>query len=87
MERDKCYVNPFVGEGRYARYLRNWLEVVPSRQMLLLNFDEWTTDAEGTMRRVFAFLQLKPYTRHHHRRPTPLMCTSSAPPHSAHPPP
>ena len=39
-ERDKCYVNPFVGEGRYARYLRNYLEVVPAPQLLLLNFDE-----------------------------------------------
>ena len=61
MERDRCYVNPFVGEGRYARYLKHWLEVVPASQMLLLNFDEWTEDPEGMMRRVFAFLQLKPY--------------------------
>ena len=34
MERDKCYVNPFVGEGRYARYLRLWFEVVPPSQLL-----------------------------------------------------
>ena len=33
MERDGCYVNPFVGEGRYARYLRVWLGVVPKRQV------------------------------------------------------
>jgi hypothetical protein len=33
MERDGCYVNPFVGEGRYARYLRNWLDIVPKRQV------------------------------------------------------
>ena len=32
MERDRCYVNPFVGEGRYARYLQNWLSVVPTDQ-------------------------------------------------------
>ena len=25
-EVDGCYVNPFVGEGNYARYLRNWLK-------------------------------------------------------------
>ena len=61
MDRDRCYVNPFVGEGRYGRYLRNYFEVVPLRQLLLLNFDEWTSDAEGTMRRVFAYLQLAPY--------------------------
>jgi len=61
MERDRCYINPFVGEGRYARYLQNWLSIVPASQMLLLNFDEWTSDAEVTMRRVFAFLQLQPF--------------------------
>ena len=32
MEKSSCYVNPFVGEGRYARYLRLWLSVVPKRQ-------------------------------------------------------
>ena len=58
---DRCYVNPFVGEGRYARYLKNYLATVPSRQLLLLNFDEWTNDAEGTMRIVFNFLQLAPF--------------------------
>ena len=58
---DRCYVNPFVGEGRYARYLKNYLATVPSRQLLLLNFDEWTNDAEGTMRVVFSFLQLQPF--------------------------
>ena len=58
---DRCYVNPFVAEGRYARYLKNYLATIPRRQLLLLNFDEWTTDAEGTMRVVFNFLQLKPF--------------------------
>tara|TARA_B100000787_G_scaffold113790_1_gene84766 strand:- start:473 stop:748 length:276 start_codon:yes stop_codon:yes gene_type:complete len=48
-EQDGCYVNPFVGEGLYARYLRNWLSIVPKRQMMLLNFDEWTRDAQPTM--------------------------------------
>ena len=31
-KRDGCYVNPFVGEGLYARYLRTWLGVVPKQQ-------------------------------------------------------
>ena len=61
MSKDKCYVNPFVGEGRYARYLRLWLETVPSSQLMLLNFDEWTADAEATMRSVFAFLKLSAF--------------------------
>ena len=62
MERDGCYVNPFVGEGRYARYLRNWLDIVPKRQILLVNFDEWTEDAATTMRAVADFLNLAPFT-------------------------
>ena len=62
MERDGCYVNPFVGEGRYARYLRNWLDIVPKRQILLVNFDEWTDDAATTMRAVADFLNLAPFT-------------------------
>lgn len=62
MKRDRCYVNPFAGEGRYARYLRNYLEVVPPSQLLVLNFDEWTNQAEVSMRRVFSFLQLAPFT-------------------------
>ena len=74
MERDGCYVNPFVGEGRYARYLRNWLDIVPKRQILLhchhpthllhhpLCFDEWTDDAATTMRAVADFLNLAPFT-------------------------
>ena len=41
--KDRCYVNPFVGEGRYAKYLRLWLETTPSAQLMLLNFDEWTS--------------------------------------------
>ena len=49
---DRCYVNPFVAEGRYARYLKNYLATIPRRQLLFLNFDEWTTDAEGTMGRL-----------------------------------
>ena len=61
MERDHCYVNPFVGEGRYAKYLRLWLRVVPKKQLLLLNFDTWTLDAEATMRLVFDFLGLAPF--------------------------
>lgn len=49
-------VNPFVGEGRYARYLRVWLSVVPKRQVLLLNFDEWTGRAAETMQAWHASL-------------------------------
>jgi hypothetical protein len=58
MEKERCYVNPFVGAGRYARYLSNWVEAVPREQLLLLNFDAWTVDAEASMRRVFSFLSL-----------------------------
>ena len=50
-----------MGEGRYARYLRVWLEVVPKRQVLLLNFDEWTGRAAETMRAVSDFLLLAPF--------------------------
>ena len=46
-EKARCYVNPFVGEGRYAKYLRMWLEVVPSSQLMILNFDEWTAGKEA----------------------------------------
>jgi len=63
-ERDHCYVNPFVGAGRYARYLKTYLEVVPADQMLLLDFDEWAADPAATssaMRRVAAFLRLAPF--------------------------
>ena len=57
---DRCYVNPFVGEGRYARYLRNWFNAVPTSQVLLLNFDEWTANAEAMLASVVAFLGLAP---------------------------
>ena len=60
-EHGGCYVNPFVGEGLYARYLRNWLSIVPKRQMMLLNFDEWTRDAQPTMQAVASFLYLSPH--------------------------
>jgi len=65
MERDKCYVNPFVGEGRYARYLRLWLMLVPKRQIMLLNFDEWTDNAMPTMEAVSRFLSLPPFSLSH----------------------
>ena len=32
-KRDGCYVNPFVGEGLYARYLRAWLDALPKQQV------------------------------------------------------
>jgi len=60
-----CYVNPFVGEGRYATYLRNWLSIVPKRQILLLNFDDWTADATDAMETVSRFLQLPPFRPRH----------------------
>ncbi|EOD25240.1 hypothetical protein EMIHUDRAFT_450486 [Emiliania huxleyi CCMP1516] len=65
MEEAGCYVNPFVGEGRYVRYLKLWLGMVPRRQLLLLNFDAWTASAEAAqeaMGRVAAFLQLAPFS-------------------------
>ena len=36
--QDHCYVNPFVGEGRYARYLKNWCAAgfEPTRQLSLV---------------------------------------------------
>lgn len=34
---------------RYARYLRVWLGVVAKRQIMLINFDEWTENASSTM--------------------------------------
>uniref|UniRef100_A0A7S3RFK0 Uncharacterized protein n=1 Tax=Strombidinopsis acuminata TaxID=141414 RepID=A0A7S3RFK0_9SPIT len=61
MDEAGCYVNPFVGEGRYARYLRLWLGMVPKRQMMILNFDVWTASdaaAKATMAEVAGFLQL-----------------------------
>ena len=58
---DGCYINPFVGEGLYARYLREWLRVVPKRQIMILNFDEWTQDAQTTMQAVADFLNLAPH--------------------------
>jgi len=61
MEHAHCYVNPFVGEGRYARYLRVWLGVVPKRQVLLLNFDMWTSRAAEAMQAVSEFLLLAPF--------------------------
>jgi len=61
MDKDGCYVNPFVGEGRYARHLRLWLTLVPKRQVMLLNFDEWTNNAMPTMEAVSRFLSLPPF--------------------------
>jgi len=61
MERDRCYVNPFVGEGRFSKYLKQWLEVYPPSQILLLNFDEWTAEPAIAMERVRAFLDLSPF--------------------------
>ena len=61
-ERDRCYINPFVGEGRYARYLRNFLEAVPPAQILVLNFDEWTARPAEAMAVVGRFLQLAPFS-------------------------
>ena len=45
-----------------ARYLREWLRVVPKRQIMLLNFDEWTRDAQATMQAIAGFLYLAPHT-------------------------
>jgi len=61
-EHDRCYVNPFVGEGRYARYLRLWLSVYPPSQILILNFDQWTAAPGASMERVRTFLELAPFT-------------------------
>mmetsp|Transcript_12136 Transcript_12136/g.20490 ORF Transcript_12136/g.20490 Transcript_12136/m.20490 type:complete len:191 (-) Transcript_12136:117-689(-) len=61
MEKRGCYVNPFVGEGRYARYLRTWLSIVPKRQIFLLNFDEWVHASMEAMEAISQFLQLPPF--------------------------
>merc|ERR1711865_966460 len=61
MEHNHCYVNPFVGEGNYARYLRTWLQYVPKRQILLINFDDLSANAAGTMEKVANFLKLAPF--------------------------
>jgi len=55
MEEAGCYVNPFVGEGRYAQYLRRWLGIVPKRQMLILNFDEWTASDEKAQVHMYIY--------------------------------
>ena len=61
MERDGCYVNPFVGEGGTRATCATGSTSAEAPD-IVINFDEWTDDAATTMRAVADFLNLAPFT-------------------------
>lgn len=57
-------INPvrYVLCGMYARALERWLEYFPREQCLFLISEEFFADPTETMRTVFQFLELRPYS-------------------------
>ena len=51
----------YLDRGRYAHYLRAWLDRFPKNQLLILDSADLFRDAEGVVNRAFAFLEVPPH--------------------------
>ena len=50
-------------EGFYVEHLREWLEVFPREQILILRTEDYATDRAPVMDKVFSFLNLPPFNK------------------------
>merc|ERR1712167_295862 len=57
-----CYVNPFVMQGAYSKYLQPWLRAFPPERLLVLSHAALEEDAQGTMATVTKFLGLEDFS-------------------------
>jgi hypothetical protein len=53
----------YLDAGRYARHLRNYLDVFPREQLLILFFDDARRDPLGTLQETYRFLGVDPTFR------------------------
>ena len=51
----------YIRNGLYAQYLKNWFEVFPAEQILVLDYHELDTDPDGFVEKVFGFLGLQDF--------------------------
>lgn len=52
----------YIENGLYAKHLKNWLEVFPREQILILNYHDLENHPEKFVQRVFEFLNLQDYS-------------------------
>ena len=51
----------YIRNGLYAQHLKNWFEVFPKEQILVLDYHELDTDPDGFVEKVFGFLGLQDF--------------------------
>ncbi|MCE2509310.1 MAG: sulfotransferase domain-containing protein [Nitrosopumilaceae archaeon] len=56
-------INSYLAKGHYADQLDNWFGHYPREQFLIMSAEEMKNDINGTMEKVFGFLDL-PFVRH-----------------------
>uniref|UniRef100_A0A0B6ZS08 Sulfotransferase domain-containing protein n=1 Tax=Arion vulgaris TaxID=1028688 RepID=A0A0B6ZS08_9EUPU len=47
-------------ESAYSVYVRDWLKVFPRQQILFIRFEDYVTNLDDTLKKVFSFLELAP---------------------------
>jgi Sulfotransferase domain len=51
----------YIQNGLYAQHLKNWFNVFPREQILVLNYHDLETNPDGFVKEVFEFLNLQDY--------------------------
>ena len=54
--------NSYIQLGKYARQVKNWLDVFPKEQILILNYHDLEANPRSFVEKIFAFLNLEEYT-------------------------
>jgi Sulfotransferase domain. len=49
----------YLQRGRYSKQLDRWFEYFPKEQMLILDFTQLVKDPNGTLHKVYSFLEIK----------------------------
>lgn len=57
--RDLDYlVYSYLGRSIYINQIENWLRFFPREQLLIIDYQEFSTDTRGVLERIFTFLEL-----------------------------
>ncbi len=54
--------NSYIQLSRYAHQIKNWLDIFPKEQVLILNYHDSEVNPNDFLTRVFSFLDLEDYT-------------------------
>ena len=64
-QRPYTKTSSYIQLGKYLHQIQHWLNVFPREQILILNYDDLSSNPDAFLRQLFEFLELPNYSVDH----------------------